>query len=53
MRMGYGRGFDIGVFGSVFGHNVTQNLPVLGIQSLQPARNFDVGVHAGARPDNA
>jgi TonB dependent receptor-like, beta-barrel len=41
VRMGYGRGFDIGVFGSVFGHNVTQNLPVLGIQSLQPARNFD------------
>jgi hypothetical protein len=41
LRMGYGRGFDIGVFGSVFGHNVTQNLPVLGIQSLQPANNFD------------
>lgn len=41
LRLGYGRGFDIGVFGSVFGHNVTQNLPVLGIQSLQPARNFD------------
>ncbi len=41
LRLGYGRGFDIGVFGSVFGHNVTQNLPVLGIQSNQPARNFD------------
>ena len=41
VRLGYGRGFDIGVFGSVFGHNVTQNLPVLGIQSLQPPRNFD------------
>ena len=41
VRLGYGRGFDIGVFGSVFGHNVTQNLPVLGIQSVQPARNFD------------
>jgi outer membrane receptor protein involved in Fe transport len=41
VRLGFGRGFDIGVFGSVFGHNVTQNLPVLGIQSLQPARNFD------------
>ncbi len=41
LRMGYGRGFDIGVFGSIFGHNVTQNLPVLGIQSVQPARNFD------------
>ena len=41
LRMGYGRGYDIGVFGSVFGHNVTQNLPVLAIQSMQPARNFD------------
>ncbi len=41
VRAGYGRGFDIGVFGSVFGHNVTQNLPVLAIQSNQPTRNFD------------
>lgn len=41
VRLGFGRGFDIGIFGSVFGHNVTQNLPVLGIQSTQPARNFD------------
>lgn len=40
VRLGYGRGFDIGVFGSVFGHNVTQNLPVLGIQSNVPASNF-------------
>ncbi len=40
VRLGFGRGFDIGVFGSVFGHNVTQNLPVLGIQSNQPAQNF-------------
>jgi outer membrane receptor protein involved in Fe transport len=40
VRLGFGRGFDIGVFGSVFGHNVTQNLPVLGIQSNQPAQNY-------------
>jgi hypothetical protein len=40
IRMGYGRGYDIGVFGSVFGHNVTQNLPVLGIQSNVPAQNY-------------
>ncbi len=32
VRMGYGRSFDIGVFGSIFGHVVTQNLPVLAIQ---------------------
>jgi outer membrane receptor protein involved in Fe transport len=40
LRVGFGRGFDIGVFGSVFGHNVTQNLPVLAIQSNQPAQNY-------------
>jgi hypothetical protein len=35
LRIGYGRGFDIGVFGSNFGHVVTQNLPVLANQTLQ------------------
>jgi hypothetical protein len=35
LRLGYGRGFDIGVFGSNFGHVVTQNLPVLARQNLQ------------------
>jgi outer membrane receptor protein involved in Fe transport len=34
VRMGYGRSFDIGVFGSNFGHTVTQNLPVLANQQL-------------------
>jgi Carboxypeptidase regulatory-like domain len=34
LRLGYGRGFDIGVFGSNFGHAVTQNLPVLASQSI-------------------
>ncbi len=34
VRIGYGRGFDIGVFGSNFGHVVTQNLPVLANQNL-------------------
>src|SRR5207247_8809246 len=34
VRLGYGRSFDIGVFGSNFGHTVTQNLPVLVNQSL-------------------
>ncbi|HYO82548.1 MAG TPA: hypothetical protein VES20_14185, partial [Bryobacteraceae bacterium] len=41
IRTGYGRGYNLGVFGSIFGHNVTQNLPVLGIQSDQPANNYD------------
>jgi hypothetical protein len=34
VRAGYGRSFDIGVFGSDFGHVVTQNIPVLANQSL-------------------
>ncbi len=33
LRLGYGRSFDIGVFGSIFGHSVTQNLPVLASQN--------------------
>jgi len=37
VRMGYGRSFDMGVFGSNFGHAVTQNLPVLANQLVQPA----------------
>ena len=37
VRMGYGRSFDIGVFGSNFGHVVTQNLPVLANQQIQAA----------------
>ncbi|HEX3891215.1 MAG TPA: TonB-dependent receptor [Terracidiphilus sp.] len=37
IRAGYGRSFDTGVFGSIFGHTVTQNLPVLGNQELVAA----------------
>jgi hypothetical protein len=41
VRMGYGRSYDIGVFGSNFGHTVTQNLPVLIKQ------NVDAGALTG------
>ncbi len=41
IRGGYGRSYDIGVFGSLFGHSVTQNLPVLSIQNLNAPENFD------------
>ncbi len=34
IRGGYGRSFDIGVFGSIFGHTATQNLPVLQNQAI-------------------
>jgi hypothetical protein len=35
VRMGYGRSYDMGVFGSNFGHTVTQALPVLAAQLVQ------------------
>ncbi len=41
IRVGYGRTFDVGTFGSIFGHSVTQNLPVLGIQQLTPANDYE------------
>jgi outer membrane receptor protein involved in Fe transport len=41
VRMGYGRSYDIGVFGSTFGHSVTQNLPVLARQTLNAPANFE------------
>ena len=41
LRMGYGRSYDIGVFGSIFGHAITQNLPVLGSQQLNPTNAYN------------
>jgi hypothetical protein len=41
IRAGYGRSYDIGVFGSVFGHTVTQNLPVLATQQINAPGQFD------------
>jgi hypothetical protein len=40
VRAGYGRSYDIGVFGSIFGHAVTQNLPVLEVQNNNANDNF-------------
>jgi len=40
VRLGYGRSFDIGVFGSNFGHVVTQNLPVLANQDVEASAVF-------------
>ena len=37
VRAGYGWGYDVGVFGSNFGHNVTQNVPVLAYQHITNA----------------
>jgi hypothetical protein len=52
LRAGYGRSFDIGVFGSIFGHAATQNLPVLANQAINNATSntsaftLDVGPQA-------
>ncbi len=51
LRIGYGRGFDIGVFGSNFGHVVTQNLPVLANQTLTDA-NCTQGPGCGSGATN-
>jgi outer membrane receptor protein involved in Fe transport len=40
VRAGYGWSYSIGTFGSIFGHNVTQNLPVLAQQQLRPRTDF-------------
>ena len=50
IRSGYGRTYDIGVFGSLFGHTVTQNLPVLAAQSLTAPNQFDSRVQSGPGP---
>ena len=40
IRAGFGWGYDLGVFGSTFGHNVTQNPPVLTNQQYPVPNNF-------------
>lgn len=40
LRAGYGWGYDLGTFGTTFGHNVTQNPPVLSRQQLNASNNF-------------
>jgi hypothetical protein len=40
VRAGYGWSYMLGTFGSIFGHNVTQNLPVLAYQQLNASTNF-------------
>jgi Carboxypeptidase regulatory-like domain/TonB dependent receptor len=50
VRVGYGRSFDQGMFGTIFGHTVTQNLPVLGTQYMQPTNNWDPVFNLAAGP---
>jgi hypothetical protein len=55
IRAGYGRSFDLGVFGSVFGHTATQNLPILTNQSIvqtggQNSSAFNLATGPGLPP---
>ena len=50
VRMGYGRSYDIGVFGSNFGHTVTQNLPVLLKQNYDATTYSNTGAAGGYNP---
>ena len=52
VRMGYGRSFDMGVFGSNFGHTVTQTLPVLAAQLAQGASQEVPCVYPGPGTSN-
>ncbi len=56
IRAGYGRSFDLGVFGSIFGHVVTQNLPVLASQNIAATggpRSYAFNLADGPLPCNA
>src|SRR5262245_13738361 len=52
IRSGYGRTYDIGVFGSLFGHTVTQNLPVLAAQALTAPNQFAAIFNLAQGPPN-
>ena len=53
IRAGYGRSFDIGVFGSIFGHVVTQNVPVLANQSITSSTTTGQAFCLGSSPQNS
>jgi hypothetical protein len=52
VRMGYGRSYDMGVFGSNFGHTVTQNLPVLVNQNVSASSQVPPGTPPNLIPSN-
>lgn len=53
VRAGYGRSYDIGVFGSIFGHASTQNLPVLAAQDSVGKNNFTPVFTFGQAPPSS
>ena len=50
VRAGYGWSYQLGTFGSIFGHNVTQNLPVLAIPAVERTARLRRCIHVGAGP---
>ena len=40
IRAGYGRAFGMGVYGTIFGHSATQNIPALANQQINPSSNI-------------
>jgi outer membrane receptor protein involved in Fe transport len=50
IRAGYGRSFDTGVFGSTFGHTITQNIPVLANQALSSPTNVGEAFNLATGP---
>jgi outer membrane receptor protein involved in Fe transport len=50
LRFGYGRSFDLGVFGSNFGHTATQNVPVLVAQQMNPPSPTGIVFNLSAGP---
>jgi hypothetical protein len=50
-RIGYGWTYSLGVFGSNFGHTVTQNIPILGQQSINANGSFDSVFSLAHGPD--
>lgn len=57
IRTGYGWSYGLGTFGATFGHNVTQNPPVLSAQNISPsaafANVFTLAQGPGALPVNS
>jgi hypothetical protein len=49
-RLGYGRSFDEGVYGSIFGTALTHNIPVIADQTLQGASSYDAAFSLGVGP---
>ncbi len=51
IRAGYGWSYMLGTFGSIFGHNVTQNPPVLANQQMNAPNGFTQVFNLAKGPD--